>query len=252
MKLIEIGKEYIQKDLSELPVLTENKYANDLLYNLKEFPHAFVLGCLANFQMKSVERVWQIPYVVFTELKAFSMTDLLKHSESDFMSVFNEKRLHRFNDKVGIRFYQAIQKIHVEYNDNAANIWKNEPCASNVVSRFRSFEGAGPKISTMAVNILYRRFKVPFNDLTGIDISSDLHVRRVFRRMGYVDGNLSNEKTNKFVIKTAQKLYPEYPGIFDIGCWEIGKTYCHPKNERTPDCMNCPLSNECKKLINFE
>jgi hypothetical protein len=53
MKLIEIGKEYLEKeDFSNNP-LSETKTANDLLCNLKEFPHAFVLGCLMDFQIKA-------------------------------------------------------------------------------------------------------------------------------------------------------------------------------------------------------
>jgi adenine-specific DNA glycosylase len=67
--------------------------------------------------------------------------------------------------------------------------------------------------------------------------------------MGYVEGNFSNKKTNKLIIKKAKELYPEYPGIFDIGCWQIGQEYCRPTN---PDCKNWPLRDECKMLIQFE
>lgn len=248
MKLIEIGKDYLAKENFSQNPLSENKAANDLLCNLKEFPHAFVLGCLMDFQIKA-KKAWLIPYTVFTELKAFSMKDLLKIQKSDFIKVFREKRLHRFNDVVSGRFYDAIQKIHNEYADDASNIWKNSPKSADVVSRFRAFDGAGEKISTMAPNILYRRFKVPFADLCGIDISPDVHIRRVFKRMGYVEGNFSNQKANRLIIKKARELHPEYPGIFDIGCWQIGQSYCHPKN---PECEKCPLAGECKKIVDFE
>ena len=251
MKLIAIGKEYLKKDISELPPLTENKAANDRLCNLREFPHVFVLGCLADFQIPA-ERAWQIPYIVCSELNAFSLSELLDHTETDFVRVFRERHLHRFNDKVAAHFYDALHKIHVEYADNAANIWENTPCAATVVSRFRDFDGAGQKISTMAVNILYRRFKVPFTDLGGIDISPDVHVRRVFRRMGIVPGGLPDDQTNKLVIKVARQICPEYPGILDIGCWEIGKKYCHPVAEAAPDCEHCLLKAECKKLVQFD
>lgn len=76
MKLIEIGKEYLSRENLDLPPLTVNKAANDLLCNLTEYPHAFVLGCLMDFQIKA-EKAWQIPYIVFSELNAFSMADLL-------------------------------------------------------------------------------------------------------------------------------------------------------------------------------
>ena len=251
MKLIEIGKEYLAKeDFSQNP-LSDNKDANDLLCNLKDFPHAFVLGCLMDFQIKA-KKAWLIPYKVCIELNAFSMTDLIKIPKNEFERIFKEKRLHRFNEVVAGRFYEAIQKIHNEYADDASNIWKNSPKSADVVSRFRAFEGAGEKIATMAPNILFRRFKVPFADLCGIDISPDVHIRRVFKRMGYVEGGLSNSRTNRLVIKKARELYPDYPGIFDIGCWHVGKDFCHPKKQGNPECEKCPLTGECKKMINME
>lgn len=190
MKLIEIGKKYFESEAQNLPPLTHNNAANDLLFNVNEYPHAFVLGCLADYQIKA-ETAWQIPYVVFSELRAFSMTDLLKCSKDDFIRVFQEKRLHRFNKVVGGHYFDAIQKIHNKYDGDAANIWRDNPSSSLVVSRFLDFDGVGIKIATMAANILFRRFKIPFSDLCGIDISPDVHVRRVFRRMGLVSGALS-------------------------------------------------------------
>ena len=251
MRLIEIGQKYLENEDFSLNPLSDNKEANDLLCNLEYFPHAFVLGCLMDFQIKA-KKAWLIPYTVFRKLNAFSMNDLLKFEKEDFVKIFREKGLHRFNETVGGRFYNALQKIHTEYNDHAANIWANKPKSEEVVRRFRSFDGAGVKIATMAPNILYRRFKIPFSDLCGIDISPDVHIRRVFKRMGYVEGNFQNQKTNKLIIKKARDLYPEYPGIFDIGCWQIGQEFCHPKKIGRPECERCPLNDECKKFIQFE
>jgi len=31
------------------------------------------------------------------------------------------------------------------------------------------------------------------------------------------------------LIYAAKELYPNYPGIFDTLCWEIGKNCCRPK-----------------------
>ena len=46
------------------------------------------------------------------------------------------------------------------------------------------FRGAGPKIATMAANLLARHLKVPFSDYYSIDISVDVQVRRVLSRLG--------------------------------------------------------------------
>jgi endonuclease-3 len=92
-------------------------------------------------------------------------------------------RLHRF-DKMSDLFYLGIQRIANQYSGDAARIWKGSPSSADVVYRFLEFEGVGPKIATMAANLLARIFNIPFADYFSIDISADVHVRRVFGRLG--------------------------------------------------------------------
>ena len=94
----------------------------------------------------------------------------------------------------------------------------------------------------MATNILVRDFGIDVKDKRGIDISYDIHIRRVFLRTGLVEKDDMN-----LMIKTARKLNPEYPGALDNPCWIIGREYCHPKN---PKCDKCPILKVCPKLLN--
>jgi len=96
----------------------------------------------------------------------------------------------------------------------------------------------------MATNILVRDFGVEVKDKTGIDISYDIHIRRVFLRTG-----LASKDDMNLMIKEARKLNPKYPGVLDNPCWIIGRKHCHPQD---PECNNCPISNVCPKLVNIK
>ncbi len=95
----------------------------------------------------------------------------------------------------------------------------------------------------MAANILARQFKIPFSDYYSIDISPDVHIKRVMKRIGYVPENSDND----MIIYKARELNPEFPGIIDFSCWEIGRKWCKPKN---PECNNCIVRTDCRMKNN--
>jgi endonuclease III len=74
------------------------------------------------------------------------------------------------------------------------------------------FNGIGSKIASMAANALARDFKVPFRDYYSIDISADVHVRRVFGRLGLP----SPDATVEQLIFRARALHPQFPGLLDF------------------------------------
>jgi endonuclease III len=109
------------------------------------------------------------------------------------------------------------------------------------VRRFLEFEGAGPKIATMATNILAREFKVPMSDYGSIDISPDVQVKRVFTRLGYI----RLEANESEIIHAARELNSTYPGVFDLSVWEVGRKWCRPTS---PFCGACYLNDCCQKI----
>lgn len=220
---------------------TGNDDADKLLNNLDQFPHAFVLACVMDRQIKT-ERAWLIPYLISQEIGGFEFEKLLRLDLNSLEEIFKRRSLHRFNDIMADSFHSAIQLIHTKYNNDVSKIWKDKPRSATVVRRFFEFKGVGVKISTMATNILAREFKIPMQDRICIDISPDVQVKRVFRRLGFISKDASNDE----LIYCARELHPEYPGIFDLSVWEIGKRWCRPIK---PDCKNCYLSEFCPKNI---
>ena len=237
--LIEKGKRLFNQPYKKIE-FTKNPEADELLNNIKNYPHAFVLACIMDRQIKA-ERAWLIPYEISKEIGGFKFPKLLKLSLAQIKNIFKRRNLHRFNDTMAENFYFAIQRIYDNYNEDASNIWKDKPRSAAVVKRFLEFKGVGVKIATMAANILAREFKIPMKDYICIDISPDVHVKRVFRRLGFI----SKEGDNDELIYSARELNPEYPGIFDLSCWKIGRNWCHPKN---PNCKNCYLNKYCSKI----
>lgn len=243
-KIIEIliskGKELFNQPYQKTE-FTRNPEADKLLNDLKNYPHAFVLACVMDRQVRA-ERAWLIPYEISKEIGGFKFSKLLKLNPDQIKKIFKKKNLHRFNDTMSKNFYLAIRKIYNNYNGDASNIWRGGPRSATVVNRFLEFDGVGVKIATMAANILARDFKIPMKDYICIDISPDVHVKRVFKRLGFISKNASNDE----LIYSARELNPEYPGVFDLSCWYIGRNWCHPRN---PECNSCYLNHHCPKII---
>ena len=236
-RLVEHGRKLFNAPRQPIQ-FTKDPNADALLNDLENYPHAFVLACVMDRQIKA-ERAWLIPYRISEKIGGFSMDLLSGLSREDVYRLMSEPEpLHRFVDKMADHFYSAVQLIKNNYAGDAARIWSGKPSSAEVVYRFFEFEGVCPKIGSMAANILARDFKIPFSDYYSIDISADVHVRRVFSRLSLCPPNVSVEQ----VIYKARALYPEFPGMMDLPCWEIGRNWCKPRN---PMCGGCYMNDIC-------
>lgn len=236
--LVRIAKERFLNLNSQIVHFTGDEKIDNYLNDLNNYPHAFVLACLMDRQIKA-ERAWKIPFLVSEKIGTVSLSELSNVKLNEYISLFESEKLHRFNKVMAEIFYSAVLKIRIDYDENASKIWSGTPSSASVVYRFLEFNGSGIKISTMAANILARQFKIPFSDYYSIDISPDVHIKRVMKRIGYVPESAEND----MIIYKARELNPDFPGIIDFSCWEIGRNWCKPNN---PDCSNCIIKKDCK------
>jgi endonuclease III len=236
-RLVERGKTLF--DAPKRPIqFTKVAPADALLNDLEEYPHAFVLACIMDRQIKA-ERAWLIPYKISLLLNGFTMQILRSLSQTDITKLMREpESLHRFADKMSVFMYSAIQRLENQYAGNAGQIWSGNPASAEVVNRFLHFGGVGPKIATMAANILARDFKISMSDYYSIDISADVHVKRVFSRLGLCHSDSSVEQ----VVYKARALFPDFPGMMDLPSWEIGRNWCRPQQ---PQCHECYMKDVC-------
>lgn len=212
--------------------------ADELVKDLEGHPHAYVIACVMDRQVRA-ENAWSIPYLMEQRLGSFEFSFLLEKSEEELEKAMLEPpKLHRFNSLMARSMYAAIHRIRDEYSGKAEMIWAGRPSSRELVHRFDDFYGVGPKIASMAANILYRDLRVELSDCSSIDISADVQVTRVYSRMGFVPERAPVE----VVIYRAQEMYPEYPGIYDLILWDLGRTKCRPQDA---ECSSCKWVAHC-------
>lgn len=211
------------------------EYGQDL--NINKFPHLFVLGCLMDKQI-SAEKALEIPLKVCKVTDKWSVDELSDITIDRMKKIFEDNHLHRFNNEMSEVFVLAVKRIKEQYDKDASKIWKGEPTSAEIVYKFLEFKGAGIKIATMAANILQRDFKVKFSDLSAIDASPDIQVRRMLYRLGFTE----DESNANMAVYMSKAINPEFPGLIDYPCWLWGRDYCHPQS---PECNKCPVAAVC-------
>ena len=212
--------------------------ADQLVKDINGHPHAFVIACLMD-RVGKAERAWGIPYELQQRLGSFEFPFLLQLSLQELENAMKQPTsLHWLNNVMPKNMYKAIHRISDVYNGDARAIWAGRPSSATIVRRFLEFDGAGPKVATMAANILVRDLRIEVSDRYSIDVSVDVHVRRVLSRMGFVPEGESDE----YIIYRAREMHPEYPGVFDLVLWDLGRTLCRPQN---PACTSCEWAAQC-------
>ena len=235
-RLVEFGETQAPERFTD-PQETDHQEAEALLHDLKHHPHAFVIGCIMDRRVPA-ERAWLIPYRLKQRIGSFHFERLRKLSPEKILEHMTQpERLHTFYNVMSENLYAAIQLIASKYQGDAAAIWADCPRSAGLVYRFLEFKGVGPKIATMAANVLVRHFRVPVKDCSSIDISPDVHVRRVFWRL-----ELVKDKSNEQVMYRARELKPQFPGRLDLPAWQIGRKWCRPN---TPLCSECFMKEVC-------
>ena len=217
-RFIAEGRKLWRSPRTTVDFATGSRRSESLLNDIDEHPHMFVLACVMDRQIRA-DRAWIIPYRIGREIGGFSFRRYLALSHRDVLRLFSQKKLHRFNTKMADCFYSAVQDIHTKYNDDASRIWTNRPRSATVIRRFLEFKGVGPKIATMATNILALQFKIPMDEYSSIDISADVQVRKFFTHHKLLRPGASNEE----LIYLARELYPECPGLLDLPAWSAGR-----------------------------
>jgi hypothetical protein len=105
-RLVEHGQTLFRAP-KQLIQFTRDTKADALLNDLTNHPHAFVLACVMDRQIKA-EKAWLIPYRISEKLGGFSMATLSALSRVDVKRLMTEPEpLHRFVDMMADHFHSA-------------------------------------------------------------------------------------------------------------------------------------------------
>jgi endonuclease III len=219
---------------------TPDAEANRLL---TENPFAFLLAVIADYGVPA-ERAWVLP---------FKLRQKLCHLDPRLIDAMGTERLGsvlrqiqsgpRFPNMLAKFFVAASRKVLLEYEGDAAGVWKGRS-VRDAYFHLGAFLGIGQKKASMAVNILCRDLgwlNPQPAELKTIDVSYDVHIRRVFLRLALAESDTMDE-----ILEAARELSPDYPGRLDLGAWHVGRTWCRPSQ---PDCEACRLREVCPKAI---
>ncbi len=239
--LVVFGKKVSVQSLKEDKYFTPDKKADFFIW---KNPLAYFLAVLLDQSVKA-EFAWAIPWRLKQRLGYWNVHKLARITDKRIITLFDTyPKLHRFPTIMALRVKLACQQLIKEYDGKAQNVWNDNPSSRELHNRFESFKGIGQKKASMATNILVRDFNIKIKDYKGIDVSYDIHIRRVFLRSG-----LSKKDEVEEILNSARKLNPDYPGIIDLPSWYIGKFFCKATN---PKCNSCPIRKVCPKKLNIE
>lgn len=144
------------------------------------------------------------------------------------MAVVDEQKLEKAIYPVGFYANKAKQIIQLS-KELTENYNEKVPCD---IEELCKFKGVGRKTANLVVA---RGFNKPA-------ICVDVHVHRIFNRLGYV--KTKNPEETEFALR--EKLPQKYWIEINTLLVTHGQNCCKPQK---PDCEHCPISNYCKKII---
>lgn len=151
---------------------------------------------------------------------------------------------HRFYNSYVKYLPETAEIILKKYDGDPRKIWNNIRDVELVMERLEELPGIGMALSRMAVLNLVRNFGLlgGIKSLSQLDIKPDIHVMRVFKRVGLIGA----DGTRVDAIDAARKFNPRFPAELDAPSWEIGANFCRPNNAL---CSDCPITDVCPKLF---
>ena len=231
-RLKEFGKNRDGSDWSVLDSETERLVRSN--------PFAFLLAVAFDRGMPW-QKAWRIP-VEIDHAGCLDPAQLASMSETDLVELLDGLAVRpRYGARQGAKtLSDAAHLVCKRFDGDAGAIW-NGVSPAETEKTLQEIHGLGTGIASMTTRILHDDFGCFRGQERQIDVKPDVHLVRVFRRAGLVNGDSPNE-----AIRSARRLNPGFPAELDWPAWWIGQHWCHATE---PNCTQCPLTQVCAKRI---
>ena len=231
-RLKKFGETRGGSDWSELDSETNRLVRNN--------PFAFLLAVAFDRGM-AWQKAWRIP-VEINRTGCLDPAQLASMSETDLIDLLDGLAVRpRYGARHGAKTLSDAARLVCErFGGDAGAIW-NGASPAEAEKTLQEIHGLGAGIASMTTRILRDDFGCFRGQERQIDVKPDVHLVRVFRRVGLVNSDSPNE-----AIRTARRLNPEFPGELDWPAWRIGQQWCHATE---PNCALCPLTQVCARRI---
>ena len=234
-KLLEFAETVNAQEL--VPVLEQ-----EAAVLIKEDPFAFALAGVLDRGTKA-ELIWTIPYYIKKQLGALNPHFFANASIEDLEEIFRKlPKKPRYMNAAPYTVRGLSEIIVNECNGHTQRLWENKSSKA-VKATFERIHGVGPGIASMIILLLERWFRVHFDDIDhrNMDVKPDVHIIRVFQRLGFISESNSNS-----ALEAARRLNPDYPGALDSPAWVIGRNWC---TAFLTQCNRCPVNDVCPKIL---
>ena len=201
---------------------------------------AMLIGLVLQRGM-SAERVWRIPLHLIRELGHLEPGRLADMTEAAVEAALRRlPERPRYPAQMSVTLVALGKLVRDQFAGDGSRVWVGRRMA-DVLATLMSLPGVGPGIAHMAVQELMDEvgYSPHPDELPGLDVKADVHVVRVFYRLG-----IAADETREAALDAARRLHPAFPGLLDWPAWDIGRRLCRP---HSPTCSECPVSEVCER-----
>ena len=201
---------------------------------------AMLLGLVLQRGMPA-ERVWRVPLHLYRQLGHLDPSRLAEMPIAEVESALRRLPTRpRYPGQSAATVVALGRLVRDQFEGDGTRVWSGRRMA-DVLATLMSLPGVGPGIAHMAVQELMDEvgYSPHPDELPGLDVKADVHVVRVFFRLG-----IAADETRDASLDAARRLHPTFPGLLDWPAWDIGRRLCRP---HSPACGECPLIAVCER-----